>query len=223
MQIVLTTEILLEAYRHGLFPMAQSAESTYVHWICPDMRGQLSIEALHIPRRLAKEVRQQKIGGVPYEITVDQDFAAVIGACGRKAENRADTWINPEIFKAYCALHDAGHAHSVECWQNGELAGGLYGVSIGRAFFGESMFSVRRDASKVSLIHLVARLWRSGYKLLDTQFVNSHLEQFGVYEIPYADYMLQLEPALKGEADFTCAGFNEKQIVSDYFKMRKML
>lgn len=220
MQIVLTTDLLLEAYRQGLFPMAQTAGSAYVHWICPQMRGQLSIEAMHIPRRLQRSVRQMRIGGDSYEIRIDTAFDEVIRACAQATAGRPDTWINAQIVEAYGGLHCDGYAHSVECWQDGELAGGLYGIALGRAFFGESMFSRRRDASKVALLHLVARLWKGGFVLLDTQFVNDHLRQFGVYELSYADYMEELGKALAGEGDFLLDGADESRMIADYFAMR---
>lgn len=223
MQIILTPEILCEAYRMGIFPMAQSAQSQYVHWVCPDMRGQLSITGIHIPHSLKKQVRQQKIAGIPYEIKINHDFRTVIMACAQKTGTRAETWINDQIIKAYCALHEQGYAHSVECWQEGELAGGLYGVDIGGAFFGESMFSIRPNTSKVALIHLVARLWCGGYTLLDTQFRNDHLEQFGVYEIPYEKYMRNLQEALKYNGNFFCDGKSEKEIITGYLEKRKTL
>lgn len=220
MQTVLTTELLLEAYRQGIFPMAQSGNSDRVHWICPEMRGQLSIKEMHIPRKLARAVRQSQIRGMPYEVRIDHDFESVIRACAEVRAGRGETWINDQIIRAYCDLHEKGYAHSVECWQEGRLVGGLYGLALGRAFFGESMFSYKSDASKVALVHLAARLWRGGYSLLDTQFVNAHLEQFGVYEIPCAAYMELLGQALAGEGDFLLPDVDEKRLIADYFAMR---
>lgn len=219
MQIVMTSEILLAAYAQGLFPMAESANSPYVHWYCPQMRGQLSITDMHIPRKLAKAVRRMEIGGLPYEIRVNSDFAATIKACAQASNSRPETWINDTILKAYCDLHAHGHAHSLECWQGGRMVGGLYGVAIGGAFFGESMFSTATDASKVALVHLVARLWRAGYVLLDTQFVNDHLRQFGVYEVTYRDYMRDLGLALHKGCDFTFM-CNEAALTRDYLDLR---
>ncbi|GJL85829.1 MAG: leucyl/phenylalanyl-tRNA--protein transferase [Micavibrio sp.] len=216
MQLVLTTELLLEAYKQGLFPMAYSAGSPYVHWICPEMRGQLSIEDIHIPRRLKKTLRS----GL-YEVRINTAFEEVIKACAVSAPDRPETWINDPIIEAYCKLYKDGYGHSVECWKDGELIGGLYGLAIGGAFFGESMFSESRDASKVALIHLVARLWKGGFTLLDTQFINDHLKQFGVYEVPHKDYIEQLKSAICIEADFQLQGINEDQMIEYYLEMRE--
>lgn len=216
MQLVLTPELLLEAYRQGLFPMAYHAGSPYIHWICPEMRGQLPIETLHIPRRLQKTLRKN-----PFEITIDTDFESVIRGCAKPAPNRPETWINEPIVKAFLQLHRLGHAHSVECWQGGMLAGGLYGLAVGSAFFAESMFSSCTDSSKIALVHLTARLWRGGFTLLDTQFTNDHLRQFGVYEIPHKDYRLLLKDAARKPADFTLADLSEADILAAYFAFRK--
>lgn len=216
MQLVLTTELLLEAYRQGLFPMAYSAGSPYIHWICPEKRGQLSITDIHIPRRLKRTVLDS-----PYEIRIDTAFADVMKACAEKATNRPETWINQPIIDAYCRLHADGYGHSVECWKDGKLVGGLYGLAVGGAFFGESMFSTMRDASKIALVHLVARLWRGGFTLLDTQFINDHLRQFGVYEVPHKEYIKQLKVAMNSLADFRLDGADESQIVRDYLAMRE--
>ncbi len=216
MQIVMTPEVLLTAYAQGLFPMADSANSDAVHWFCPEKRGQISIDHMHIPRRLRKSVRQMKIAGAPYEIHINRDFKATIEACAKAKNGREETWINQKIIDAYCDLHSLGHAHSVETWQNGELVGGLYGVSIGSAFFGESMFSVIRDASKVALVHLVARLKETGFKILDTQFTNDHLEQFGVYELEYHEYINYLQSVLDLKCDFENCDLSEKELVDKY-------
>lgn len=215
MQLVLTPKLLLEAYRHGLFPMAYSADSPYIQWVCPEERGQLSITDIHIPRRLKKTIRS-----APYEIKTDTAFQEVIERCGAPHQNRPETWINDSIIKTFCQLHEQGHAHSIEAWQDGQLVGGVYGLSIGGAFFGESMFSRRRDASKICLIHLCARLWRGGFTLLDTQFVNDHLEQFGVYEIPHEDYKAALQDILGMEANFMLEGTEERDLITDYLAMR---
>lgn len=220
MQIVLTPEILLAAYSQGLFPMAHGAQSDYVHWVCPELRGQLSITDMHIPKRLKKTVRQMKIKGVPYDIRINTDFRTVIELCAEETNERVETWINPEIIDAYCALHALGYVHSVECWQEGELVGGLYGVAIGGAFFGESMFSRRTNTSKVALVHLAARLHHAGYEILDTQFTNPHLEQFGVYEVSHKEYMERLQPILKKECDFTVSDISERQLVRSYFEQK---
>lgn len=216
MQIVLTPELLLAAYTQGLFPMADGAESDYVHWICPEMRGQLSIPDMHVPRRLKKNVRQMKLGGVPYRIQVNQNFEAVIDECGRETAERPETWINPDIKKAYITLHEKGFAHSVECYQEEALVGGLYGVAIGGAFFGESMFSRVRDASKVCLVHLAARLYDAGFEILDTQFSNDHLTQFGIYEVPHETYLNDLDEAMRLPCKFDVVGVSEKQLVRAY-------
>ena len=176
MQLVLTTELLIEAYKQGLFPMAHSRHSPYVHWVCPEERGQLPILDLYIPKSLKKTVKKS-----PYTVKVDTDFSAVIAACAAAQDDRPETWINDEIINAYTKLHEKGIAHSIECWDGDQLVGGLYGLKLGGAFFGESMFSRSRDASKVALVHLCARLWQGGFEILDTQFVNDHLMQFGVY------------------------------------------
>lgn len=219
MQVILTPDILLAAYSQGLFPMAQGADNPDVHWFCPEMRGQLSIPAMHIPRRLRKTVRQMKIVGKPYEIRINTDFEGVMKACAVVTDNRSETWINAEILTAYCALHAKGYAHSVECWQEDKMVGGLYGIALGGAFFGESMFSTARDASKVALVHLVARLSQAGYKILDTQFTNDHLEQFGVYEVPHQDYMEKLEPVLSRACRFDSMDMKESESVARYLEM----
>lgn len=190
----ITPEMVLRAYCMGVFPMAKARHAKDIGWYDPQLRGVLPISGLHVPKRLAKTVRQQ-----PYRMTYDADFRGVITAC---ADVREDTWINDEIISLYTVLHDKGFAHSVEAWDGDVLAGGVYGISIGGAFFGESMFSVRRDASKIALVYLAARLWRQGFTLLDTQFVNEHLVQFGVEEIPRAEYHRRLAAALDIDASF---------------------
>ena len=216
MQIVLTPEILLAAYAQGLFPMAHGANSDYVHWICPELRGQISISEMHVPKRLKKTVRQMKVKGKPYDIRINTDFEYVIRACAEETEERVETWINAQIIEAYCKLHELGHAHSVECWQDNKLVGGLYGIALGAAFFGESMFSHKTDASKIALVHLAARLNYAGYDILDTQFTNPHLEQFGVYEISHQDYMARLEPALEKSCVFDFKDIPERDLVEAY-------
>ncbi|MCZ6604329.1 MAG: leucyl/phenylalanyl-tRNA--protein transferase [Alphaproteobacteria bacterium] len=195
--IGLTPQLLLGAYASGVFPMAKSRAEKDLYWIDPDVRGILPIDQFHIPRRLRKTLRQ-----APFRVACDQDFAGVVRACAEETGNRPETWINPEIERLYESLHDMGFAHSVECWRGPNLVGGLYGVAMGGAFFGESMFSLESDASKVALCHLVARLAAGGYKLLDTQFVTDHLGQFGAIEISRADYKKRLADALKAEAQF---------------------
>ncbi len=188
----ITPEVLLKAYAVGIFPMAESAEDPGLRWIEPDLRGVLPIETFHVPKRLARTVKADR-----FEVRVDSDFDAVIAACAEPAKGRRKTWINARIRRLYGDLHLAGHCHSIETWADGELVGGLYGLKLGAAFFGESMFSRRTDASKVALVHLVARLKAGGYRLLDTQFITEHLTQFGAIEIPRALYQVQLEEALQ--------------------------
>ncbi|MBK9585984.1 MAG: leucyl/phenylalanyl-tRNA--protein transferase [Alphaproteobacteria bacterium] len=220
MQLVLTTELLLEAYKQGLFPMAQSAHSKYIHWVCPELRGQLPIADLKISRSLQKIVKRQTMRSVFYTIRINTAFEQVIDGCARKMPDRPETWINGQIREACVRMHREGHAHSVECWQGDELVGGLYGLAIGAAFFGESMFSIQPNASKVALVHLCARLWRGGFTLLDTQFVNNHLQQFGVYELRYEEYIKILREAAKTPADFLLPGTSEAELIARYFKMR---
>lgn len=193
----LTPRNVIEAYRHGLFPMAEDRNDPRLYWIEPELRGVIPLKGFHVPRRLARTVRQ-----CAFTITIDRDFRAVIEACARPAPGRWTTWINDEIIDLYSKLHAAGHAHSVECWDSGRLIGGLYGVSIDAAFFGESMFSTATDASKVALVHLVARLRVGGYQLLDAQFVTKHLARFGTLEVPRAEYKFLLARALAAKADF---------------------
>ncbi|MDG2270060.1 MAG: leucyl/phenylalanyl-tRNA--protein transferase [Alphaproteobacteria bacterium] len=193
----LTPQLLLGAYASGIFPMAESRHDPDLYWIDPDMRGIIPLESFHIPRRLRKTLRTS-----PYDIRCDSDFIGTIRACAEPQGERAETWINDEIEQLYDALFEMGFAHSVECWENDILVGGLYGVSVGGAFFGESMFTRVRDASKVALCHLAARLRKSGYVLLDSQFVTDHLRQFGTIEIDRAEYKAQLAKALRVNADF---------------------
>ncbi len=217
MQITLTPDLLLEAYAQGLFPMADSADDHHVHWVCPKMRGQLSIAELHIPRRLKKTIRTR-----PYDIRINTNFENVIKCCAQSSDDRPQTWINSQILQSYCALHKMGHAHSIEAYKNDELIGGLYGLGIGGAFFGESMFSRGTDASKITLIHLVARLWRGGFTLLDTQFRNAHLEQFGVSEITHKEYIDKLNLALDIKSNFMLPELNEAQVITEYLEFREL-
>lgn len=193
----LTPQLLLRAYAAGVFPMADSADSPDILWIDPDLRGIIPLDAFHAPRKLLKRVRRED-----YEITVDADFEGVINGCAA----RDTTWINDEIRRLYVALHRMGYAHSVEARHRGLLVGGLYGVRLGGAFFGESMFSHATDASKVALVHLVARLKAGGFTLLDTQFVTDHLAAFGAMAVSRARYREMLDQALRIEADFDAAG-----------------
>jgi len=176
-----TPELMLRAYRAGLFPMAETRDGDRLYWLDPEQRGILPLDFFHLSRRLLRTVLAE-----PYEVTSDTDFTAVIAGCAATGPGRDDTWINADIERLFTGLHRMGHAHSIECRQDGALVGGLYGVVIGGAFFGESMFSRARDASKVALAHLVARLRLGGFRLLDTQFVTAHLAQFGATELPGA-------------------------------------
>jgi leucyl/phenylalanyl-tRNA--protein transferase len=190
----ITPEVLLRAYACGIFPMAESADDPTLFWVEPEMRGVIPLNGFRISARLARTVRSDS-----FTVTVDTAFKAVIAGCAAPAEGREDTWINNRIRDLYGGLHALGHCHSVEVWQNGDLAGGLYGVNLGRAFFGESMFHRERDASKVALVHLVARLITGGFELLDTQYVTEHLKSFGAVEIPRRRYTVLLEQAIRGE------------------------
>jgi leucyl/phenylalanyl-tRNA---protein transferase len=196
----LTPDILLAAYAVGIFPMAESADDPELFWVDPRRRGILPLEAFHVPRRLRRVVRQ----GI-FEIRCDSAFEEVMLGCAEASEKRPNTWINPRIIRLYTALFARGAAHSVECWRNGMLAGGLYGVSLGAAFFGESMFSRENDASKVALVHLVARLRLGGFRLLDTQFLTPHLARFGGVEITRTRYRRLLAEALSYRAVFPSA------------------
>ena len=183
----LTPQILLRAYAAGVFPMAEDRDDPTLYWVDPEKRGVLPFETFHVPRSLAKTIRQD-----PFEVRIDSAFVQVIESCAAPARGRETTWINDEIIALYSGLFDMGHAHSVECWQGDRLVGGLYGVSLGGAFFGESMFSRETDASKIALVHLVGRLLAGGFLLLDTQFVTEHLSRFGAIEIPRDEYHRRL-------------------------------
>jgi leucyl/phenylalanyl-tRNA---protein transferase len=193
--IEVTPELMLRAYRVGLFPMAETRAGQRLYWLDPELRGILPLDGFHLPRRLMRTA----LSGT-YQVTSDEAFSAVIAGCAASAPGREDTWINADIERLFQELHRQGHAHSVECWQDGTLVGGLYGVSMGAVFFGESMFSTARDASKVCLVHLVARMRLGGYELLDTQFVTSHLAQFGATEVPRDAYKAMLASAVQGRA-----------------------
>jgi len=190
--VPLTPEILLRAYAAGIFPMAESAEDPELFWVDPKRRGIIPLDAFHVPRRLGRVVRQNV-----FTIRCDTAFEDVMRGCAESSDKRPNTWINDEILELYGGLFARGAAHSVECWHEGELVGGLYGVSLGSAFFGESMFSRVTDASKVALVHLVARLRYGRYRLLDTQFLTPHLAQFGGIEITRARYHRLLAEALR--------------------------
>ena len=193
----ITPQVLLKAYACGLFPMAESADDPGLFWLEPEQRGILPFDAFHLPRRLRRTIRNDI-----FEIRVSTDFQRVIDGCAEPMPGRQKTWINREIRRLYGELFDMGYCHTVEAWQEGELVGGLYGVSLNGAFFGESMFTFKTDASKVCLAHLVARLVVGGYSLLDTQFVTDHLSKFGTLEVSQSDYNDRLSEALKLETDF---------------------
>lgn len=197
MSTTITPQILLRAYAAGIFPMAESADDNALYWVEPDERGIIPLDGLHVSRSLRKSVRRQL-----FDIRIDTDFTGVITACAAKTAGRKNTWINNRIRSLYSQLHRAGFCHSVECWHDGALVGGLYGVRLGAAFFGESMFSRETDASKVALVHLVARLNFGGFKMLDAQFLNPHLERLGAITLPKAEYQKRLEPLLDMDADF---------------------
>jgi leucyl/phenylalanyl-tRNA--protein transferase len=207
--IALTPTLLLRAYAVGIFPMADSAEDPQLFWVDPEQRGVLPLEGFHLPRRLRRTVRAEI-----FEMRCDTAFEAVIRGCAEPTADRPKTWINDKIVRLYTALHQQGFAHTVESWYGGELVGGLYGVSIGGAFFGESMFSRATDASKVALAHLMARLRMGGYRLLDTQFVTDHLQQFGAMEIPRAEYHRRLAAALEAPAYFPAGPLDGDTVVS---------
>ncbi|WP_439578646.1 leucyl/phenylalanyl-tRNA--protein transferase [Elioraea sp.] len=193
----ITPDLVLRAYRAGLFPMAERRDGERLYWLDPELRGVQPLDGFHLPRRLARTV----LSGV-FEVRCDTAFIEVMQGCAAPTADRPETWINPEIERLFSALHVMGHAHSVECWRDGQLVGGLYGVALGGAFFGESMFSTVRDASKVALVHLVARLRLGGFRLLDTQFVTEHLARFGAIEVPRSEYRRRLLVALEAPAQF---------------------
>lgn len=194
----ISAELLLHAYAQGIFPMAETAASSDIYWVDPELRGIIPLDDFHLPRKLAKKIRQ-----APFEIRFDTSFVKVIEGCAAATDKgRDETWINEQIISLYDELFHNGYVHTVECWQNNQLVGGLYGVSIGGAFCGESMFHTVSDASKVALAYLVVRLKKGGFTLLDTQFITTHLSQFGAKEIPRLDYKMLLSHALDVEGDF---------------------
>jgi leucyl/phenylalanyl-tRNA--protein transferase len=201
--VEITPEVLLKAYACGIFPMAESADDPALYWIEPELRGVIPLDAFHVPKRLRRTVRSTS-----FTVRVNRAFDDVIEGCAEPDVGRTRTWINARIRKIYRALYAEGHCHTVEVYDGPELVGGLYGVSLGRAFFGESMFHIARDASKIALVHLVARLKIGGYRLLDTQFVTDHLKIFGAVEVPKRRYHELLEAALDGEADFAALATN---------------
>ena len=193
----LTPEKLLSLYAQGVFPMAEAREDPTIYVVDPPERGILPLDGFHVPKRLARTVRQDR-----FEVRIDTAFAAVVAGCAGGGDDRPDTWINAEIRGLYLALHERGVAHCVECWRDNQLVGGLYGVRLGSAFFGESMFSRETDASKIALVHLVARLIVGGFELLDCQFMTDHLETFGAIPVPRQSYRARLRQALAREGDF---------------------
>jgi leucyl/phenylalanyl-tRNA--protein transferase len=202
--IEITPSVLLRAYAAGIFPMAEDADSDELYWFDPERRGVLPLDGVHVPRSLRRAVRRRI-----FDVRCDTAFRETVEACAEPGPDRERTWINGRIVDLYTELFRLGHAHSVECWRDGRLAGGLYGVSLGAAFFGESMFSRETDASKVALVHLVARLRAGGFTLLDTQFVTDHLGRFGAVEIPRAEYRRRLADALQRDAGFPADGDGE--------------
>jgi leucyl/phenylalanyl-tRNA--protein transferase len=206
----LDADDILDCYRRGVFPMAETRDSDDLYIIDPRARGVIPLDRFHIPRRLARTIRRD-----PYQVTTDAAFDAVMRACAQPAPGRAETWINADILALYGQLHRRGHAHSIECWLGDKLVGGLYGVSLGAAFFGESMFSRADDASKIALVHLVARLRVGRYRLLDAQFYTAHLAQFGLEIVSRRAFRSQLRVALGREADFHAmsAGLSGAQLL----------
>ena len=195
--IEITPQVLLKAYTCGIFPMAESADDPALYWIEPQHRGILPLDAVHVPRRLARTLRFAS-----YSVRIDTDIEGVIEGCASSRPGRRSTWINERIRSLYRDLFNLGHCHTVEVWDEGRLVGGLYGVALNGAFFGESMFSYARDASKIALVHLAARLTYGGFRLLDTQFVTDHLRQFGTVELNREEFHRLLEKALEVQADF---------------------
>ena len=196
-RVEITPEILLRAYAAGIFPMAEDADDPGLFWIEPQQRGTFPLDAIHVPRRLARTVRADH-----FEVRIDTDFDGVIAGCAAPAEDRDRTWINARIRRLYGELFDLGHCHTVEAWRDGRLVGGLYGVKLGAAFFGESMFHRERDASKVAFVHLAARLKAGGFKLLDAQFVTEHLARFGAVEIGRRDYKRLLGRSIEADGNW---------------------
>lgn len=190
----ITPEILLRAYAAGMFPMAESADDPDIFWVQPKIRGIIPLDDFHVSKSLAKRIRQH-----PFDIRINTAFDQVMALCAEATDDRPTTWINPLILSLYSELHRMGYTHSVEAWEGDELVGGLYGVSLGSAFFGESMFSRRNDASKICLVHLVERLKARGFTLLDTQFTTDHLKTFGAIDVPRKDYEKLLDKAMQSD------------------------
>ena len=197
MEYRLTPELLLRAYTTGMFPMGEARGNSDIVWVDPEWRGIIPLDEFYVPKRLRRTVRNSL-----FDVRADTAFQQVMRSCAAPRRGRRDTWINDDILRAYTELHALGFAHSVECWIDDELVGGLYGVSIAGAFFGESMFTRVTDASKVALVHLVARLEHAGYRMLDTQFITDHLARFGAVEVPRQEYREHLQDALSVEVEF---------------------
>ncbi len=213
---IFAPETIIKAYSLGVFPMAESRDDKSIHFYEPQLRGVLPIEPPHIPRRLLRLVRQTS-----WHVTINHDFRAVIEGCAEPTDTRADSWINTEIIRLYLALHKMGFAHSFEVWEDDTLIGGLYGIHLGSAFFGESMFSRRSNASKIALSHLMARLYFGKFKLLDAQFANDHLRQFGLLEISKEDFQTHLQAALAQPAELP---FNiDDKVIFDHLAQAKTL
>ena len=193
----ITPDLLLQAYKIGVFPMGERRDDPKLHWLDPRLRAILPLDGFHLPKRLARTVRSGH-----FEVSADSAFRDVMRACAEPRPGHPESWINEPIIDLYGKLFDRGHAHSIECRHDGELVGGLYGVSVGATFFGESMFSRERDASKVALVHLVARLIRGGFRLLDCQFMTGHLRSFGAEEIPRDTFKAMLADAVEATASF---------------------
>jgi leucyl/phenylalanyl-tRNA--protein transferase len=195
--------------------MAESAAVEYYNFYCPEQRGQLSIPDLKIPTKLLKTVKK-----LPYQIKINHDFTGVIDGCAEAKKGRQTTWINPLIRNCFIELHAQGHAHSVEAWDDGKLVGGLYGLALGGVFCGESMFSRATDASKICLVHLCARLLKGGFTVLDTQFTNDHLAQFGIYEIDHVVYEMLIKTEMNKPTDFVLKDVSEEELLAFYFSQR---
>ena len=193
----ITPEVLLRAYEAGIFPMSESHDNPDIFWVDPRIRGILPVKNFHVPRRLKRTVRSER-----FKITINKEFTSIMEGCAASVGKRPKTWINGQIIELYTALHDMGYAHSIECWRNGRLAGGLYGIALGGVFFGESMFSRERDSSKVALVHLLARMRAGNFMFVDTQFTSKHLSRFGAIAISRSDYQSLLKQALGIKSNF---------------------
>lgn len=208
-------ELFLNAYRHGVFPMAEDANDASYNFYAPHHRALLPIKDLHISKSLLKAVKKQS-----FNIKINTAFEDVISACAQPYKNRDTTWINDPIKQTFLKLHHQGYTHSIECWDKDQLVGGLYGIAIGQVFCGESMFSIATNASKIALVHLCARLYFGGFKLLDSQFSNPHLLQFGLYEIPQEQYVDIIQDKMNKNANFLCERQTEFELLNHYLKAR---